>query len=106
MTAIHFYRSPNGGLEGFSVIGHTGSKPAGEDIICAAVSALSLAAVNALEAVAEIDVAPIVRDGVLHVRIRGALSARQRHDARVILRTAWLGLHDIAAEYPRYVRIS
>lgn len=106
MTAIRFYRTSHGGFIGFSVIGHTGSRPSGEDIVCAAVSAISITAVNALEVIAQIGATPYVSDGVLHVRFRTNISQKKWAKAQIILRTAWLGLSEIATMYPQYVRIS
>ena len=48
MTSIRFSRDKSGRLSGFTVVGHTGYAPEGEDIVCAGVSALSQTAVNAL----------------------------------------------------------
>ncbi len=106
MTRVRFHRDGRGLLRGFTAIGHTGSAPQGEDIVCAGVSALTQTAVNALEGVAGI--VPIVRtgDGMLRVRLPGGLNARQSHDAQVILRTVRQGLGDIAKVYPQYVTIS
>jgi len=106
MTSIRLYRDRRGLLRGFSVIGHTGSAEAGEDIVCAGVSALSQTAVNALESVAGIEAIFHLGEGYLSVRLPRGLSARARHTAQVILRTVRQGLNDIATAYPQYVRIS
>ena len=106
MTSIRIYRDGGGRLCGFSVIGHTGSAPEGEDIVCAGISALAQAAVNALETVAGVQATPHVGEGYLSVRLPGGLSAGKLHRARIILRTVRQGFISIAASYPRYVRIS
>lgn len=105
MIAVRFYRTAKGRLTGFMVTGHSGAGPHGEDIVCAAVSALSVTAVNGLEKVAGIDVSPRVCDGFLYIRLPGYLSKKRKHDAKIILRTARLGLRQIANQYPRYVTI-
>lgn len=106
MIAVRFYKDAEGRLSGFSVIGHSGALPHGEDIVCAAVSALAITTVNALDAVAGITICPFVKEGILHLRIPRRLTGMQRHDANRLLRTARLGMRQIAAQYPRYVRIS
>ena len=104
MVVVRFYRTPKGKLSGFSVTGHSGAGFHGEDVVCAAVSALSVTAVNALERVAGIAVSPFVSDGMLHVRLSGRITPKQRHDAKIILQTARLGLYQIARRHPRHVR--
>lgn len=104
MITVLFYRTSKGRLNGFSVTGHSGAGPHGEDIICAAVSALTITAINALEKVAGITVSPIVGDGFLHVRLPGEMAQKQKRDAKVILQTARLGLCQIAAQHPRFVK--
>lgn len=104
MIAVLFYRTRKNKLNGFSVIGHSGAGSHGEDIVCAAVSALSITAVNALEKVAGIAVSPTVGEGVLHVRIPMDTTKKQKRCAETILRTARLGLYQIAARHPRHVR--
>lgn len=105
MTNIRFYRDTRGLLRGFSIVGHTGSAPAGEDIVCAGVSALSQTAVNALEGVAGIKVSLHMSDGYLGVRLPKGLDAKKLYNAQVILRTVRQGLQGIAATYPQYVRM-
>ncbi|HIQ61970.1 MAG: ribosomal-processing cysteine protease Prp [Christensenellales bacterium] len=106
MTSVRFYRDRRGLLRGFSVIGHAGSAPSGEDLVCAGVSVLSQTAVNALEAVAGIEVVLHMGDGFLSVRLPKGLSAKRLYGAQVILRTVRQGLEDMAKAYPRYVRVT
>ena len=63
MTSVRFCRDSRGRLCGFTVLGHTGYAPEGEDIVCAGVSALTQTAVNALETVAHAPASVIVRSG-------------------------------------------
>lgn len=106
MTSIRIYRDRRGLLLGFSVIGHTGSAAAGEDIVCAGVSALAQTAVNALEAVAGVPTTPRMGEGYLSVRLPRGLRARALNTAQIILRTVRQGFDDIATAYPQHVRIS
>ncbi len=106
MTSVRFYRDRRGRLTGFSVIGHAGSAPSGEDIVCAGISALTVTAVNAIETVAGARTTPHTGAGFLSVRLPKGLPAAKRHSARIILRTVRQGLLDMAKSYPAYVRIS
>lgn len=105
MTNIRLYRDSRGQLRGFSVIGHTFSAPAGEDIVCASVSAVSQTAANALETVAGIRPTVAIGDGFLSVRLPKGLTPRQKDIARIILRTAQQGFMDMASAYPEFIRI-
>ena len=106
MTSIRFSRDKSGRLSGFTVVGHTGYAPEGEDIVCAGVSALSQTAVNALEAVAGVEAKVIIRSGFLSARLPRGLRAKQRYEAQIILRSVRQGLEDIAKAYPSLVKVS
>ena len=49
MTTVTFYQNHDSICVGFRSEGHAGYAEAGEDIVCAAVSALVITAVNSLE---------------------------------------------------------
>ena len=86
--------------------GHAGGAPAGENIVCAAVSILTQNCVNALESIA--GVTPLTAVDEQRTLIDIALpkgAVRQDHDAQVILRMTVLGLADIAAAYPTMVKL-
>lgn len=106
MTSIRFSRDQRGRLSGFTVIGHTGYAPAGEDIVCAGVSALTQTAVNALESVAGIEAKVIIRSGFLSARLPKGLRVKQQYEAQIILRSVRQGLEDIANAYPGLVKVS
>ena len=106
MTRVRLYHDRRGRLSGFSLIGHAGAAPAGEDIVCAGLSAIAITAVNALGSVARITVHPHTGEGYLSVRLPGRLTGRQRRTARIILQVARQGFYDITHAYPRYARVS
>ena len=101
MTRVTLYHSARGDLTGFSCKGHSGYAEEGSDIVCAAVSVLSLTCINAMESVAGIRPAADESDGHLIVTLN---EEQLTHDAQVILKTFEQGIKDIAASYPKYVR--
>ena len=105
MIRVVFWRGTGGLPAGFRVQGHAGYRPKGEDIVCAAVSALAQTAVISLKD--HLPAAPEVniRDGVLECRLPASLNATAQEQARVILRTIELGLKAIAGDYKQYVTI-
>lgn len=107
MTAVEVYRGQDGRLCGFRAAGHAGAGDYGRDIVCAAVSALTQTAVNALETVAGVQATPAIdtQAGVLECLLPPGLEAEQAHTADIVLRTVTQGLMDIQTAYPKYVRV-
>ena len=102
MIRVHWQRKGDC-LIGFRVTGHAGYAEHGQDIVCAAVSALAQTAVIALERLTEGDIAVNVQEGSLECQLGGAGEHGSR--AWVILESMRLGLQEIATHYPKYVRI-
>ena len=92
----------NSAVCGFSSVGHAGQNAHGKDIVCAAVSALTINCANALETIA--NASPIVKqsDGYLTVEV---LESHYNHDAFILLTALQQGLTDIVASYPKYISI-
>lgn len=92
----------NGEYRAFICAGHAGYAEEGKDIVCAAVSALTVTCVNSLETVAAVK--PLVRrgDGFLAARIPDDCDCR---DAQVLFKGLLQGLRDLSAQYPAYIRL-
>ena len=90
-------------LTAFQLSGHADSGPYGYDIVCAAVSALSISTVNGLEQVAH-DHPQVEKDD----EQGGYLSVKRissGHDAQIIMQTFLNGLADIADNYSKFLSI-
>jgi hypothetical protein len=101
MTTVRFLRR-GGRLYGFEAGGHAGYAPSGEDIVCAAVSALTQTALLGLLEVLKVPVEWKMDEEA------GALSASVRESTEgteVVLRTLEAGLLNIAGQYPDLVGI-
>lgn len=107
MTTVEVYRGEDGRLCGFRAAGHADAGTYGHDIVCAAVSALTQTAVNALETVAGVQTRPTVdeEEGLLECLLPSGLEAAQARTADVVLRTVTQGLMDIQTTYPKHVRV-
>ncbi len=68
MTRVIFYKS-NGIYYGFDVQGHTGLADAGEDILCAAISSMTMLVINALESSYHSSVNYTVDDEDAHITL-------------------------------------
>ncbi len=101
MTRVRFLER-DGMLLGYEVSGHAGYAQKGEDIVCAAVSALTQ---TALIGLSEVVKAPV--DWSVDEK-KARLSARvlkSSEGAQLILRTLEAGLRSIAEQYPDLVGI-
>ncbi len=106
-NTVAFFRRPDGALTGYRAEGHTGYAEAGEDIVCAAVSALTQTTLNGLKNVLK---APVMFDiddqaALLEARLTPEASEAQVRQAQLLLQTLLEGLQAIERSYPRNVRI-
>ena len=106
-NTVAFFRRPDGTLTGYRAQGHTGYAPAGQDIVCAAVSALTLSTLNGLRSVLK---APVMFDiddqaATLQAELTPEATGEQVKQAQLLLVTLLEGLQAIERSYPRNVRI-
>ncbi len=92
-------------ISGFVAKGHTGYADHGEDIVCAAVSALTQTTVIGLQEVAGIDVDLVVKEGYLECMLPSGFCPKLDDDSQVILNTLYKGLIAIYEEYGDFLRI-
>ncbi len=88
--------------------GHSGLAEAGNDIVCAAVSVLTITCVNALESVC--GVIPRITEeneanGILAFELPERTEA-ENEKAQILMKALKQGLEDLAAEYPKNVKLS
>lgn len=97
MITITVYQNKQKQYTGFSCVGHAEYAAAGEDIVCAGVSALVLNTVNAIEAFTEeqFDADTKQESGLIDIRFRHPVG----HDANLLMDTMVLGLRDIQKNY-------
>ena len=104
MTEITVW-SRRGRLVGFDAIGHTGYAEAGEDIVCAAVSAITQTAVIGITEVVKAPCALDISDGELHLMLEKTVKGKQFEQAELILRTMLAGLRSIETDYSDYLKL-
>ncbi|GAX01158.1 ribosomal-processing cysteine protease Prp [Secundilactobacillus silagei] len=94
---------------GFKLTGHADSGPYGSDIVCSAVSALSISTVNGLAAVASIEpvvVAKQAEGGFLSLRMPPVDDYIQDRISQALLQSFQNGLLDVEKQYSKYIRIN
>ena len=95
-------RKKNGSYEEFISKGHAGYVEAGQDIVCAAVSALIINTVNSLEKFTDDKFDVQEKDGFVSIHFRNNLSER----AMLLMDSLLLGLTEIAGSYNnRYLTV-
>lgn len=103
MTRVTLFRTSDGRLCGFECKGHAGYAEAGSNIVCAAVSVLSITCCNALETIAGVQPRTDEKDGFLTLSLE---EGQLNHDAQVILRVFEQGIGDVAASYPKHILLT
>lgn len=93
----------------FEISGHANYAEHGQDIVCAAVSALSITTVNNFERLAQFQ--PIVdideqNGGYLYVELPADLNDKQQAIAQLLMRQLYLGLHeDVMSMHSDFVQV-
>ena len=108
MIQAQFKRNESGHIVSFEVAGHAGAGPFGSDIVCAAVSALTISTVNGIEALAGFQ--PIVElgeqeDGYLFVETIKGINQEQINIAQILLENLLLSLQEIEKEHTEFIKI-
>ena len=104
MIRISIYKDRDGRINGFHCAGHAGYAESGSDIICAAVSALTMTAVNSIESFTSdtFSYDEKEEDGMMDFRILSPLSPA----SEILLKSLVLGLSGIEEAYGRkYIRV-
>ena len=94
MITVTFFQKDTQ-LAGFTCSGHAGFAPEGEDIVCAAVSALVLNTVNSVEALTD---CPFLQEHSPDGGYIKLLLEEENPDARLLLKSLKLGLTQIRDE--------
>ena len=104
MTTVSFFTEGDR-ITGFRVQGHSGSAPAGEDLVCAAVTSavrLTECAVNdVLGLEASVKVKP--EKALISLRLPGGLSQQNESTCQTLLTGLMLYLTQLTEEYPDHI---
>lgn len=105
MTKIRFFRS-GGVFYGFEEQGHTGYGEAGDDVLCAALSAMTMLIVNTVELAYASEVEYDVNEGAtrISVRSKAALAEfeadeKKRYAVSGVFLAYYYQLNDLLEEY-------
>ena len=104
MIKISFLHNDENKLDGFDFTGHAMYASSGNDIICAAVSALVFTTINSIEQFTDngFEVEQNEEKGHIYFRLKDGYS----YDAELLLKSLRLGVEEIQKTYgKKYIRI-
>jgi len=105
MIKVTIFKDADDMITGFKVLGHAGFGNKGNDIVCAAVSALVINTINSIERFTS-DIINITEDeekGLIEFHLADPISS----DANLLLKSLAFGLQGIEQEYKgKYISVS
>ena len=111
MTKIVFFRS-GGVYYGFEEHGHTGYASAGEDILCAALSAMTMLVINTVEVAYSSDVEYTIDEGATHIMVRSKSALlefeedeKKRYAISGLFLSYFYQLNELREEYYEYLDV-
>ena len=111
MTKIVFFRS-GGTYYGFEEQGHAGYGEAGDDIVCAAISAMTMLVINTIEVAYASDVDYSIDEGATHIMVRSKAALpefeedeRKRYAISGLFLSYFYQLNDMVEEYYDYLDV-
>jgi len=108
MTTVKFHTYPDGRIS-MTVSGHAGFAPRGQDILCAAVSVLTLTAAQTAgelqrKNLLQQEAVTVLQEGFACITLRP--KAHARGQARAAFRVILTGMRLLARSYPQYVQVN
>ena len=111
MTKIVFFRS-GGSFYGFEEQGHSGFGESGDDILCAALSAMTMLIINTIEVAYASDVEYSIDEGAVNIMVRSKAALvdfeedeRKRYAVSGIFLSYFYQLNDMIEEYGDYLDV-
>ena len=111
MTKVKFFRR-GGFYYGFEETGHTGYGESGEDVLCAALSAMTMLIVNAVELAYASDIQYDVNEGATRIVVtaKAALpefeeDERKRYAVSGLFMAYFYQLNDLIEDYSDYLEV-
>ncbi len=102
MIKINIVRDNKGFIWEFKIKGHAGFSNSGEDIICAAISAIAYTALGGLDELVGIKNYK-EKDGYIRCSIPVDIATHQMEKVKIILETMVIGFRQIEMAYRDYV---
>ena len=111
MTTVTFYKS-NGFYYGWEEQGHTGYGESGDDILCAALSSMTMLIINTIEVAYASDVEYSIDEGATHIMVRAKAALpefeedeRKRYAVSGLFMSYYYQLNELIEEYYDYLDV-
>lgn len=112
MTKITFYKTEDGIYYGFRENGHSGYEDAGKDIVCAAISAMTMLIINTVEVALGSDIDYMIDDESTDIEViaKGALpkyesDKKKNYAISSLLLGYYHQLNDMLEDYYEYLDV-
>ncbi|WJY28188.1 ribosomal-processing cysteine protease Prp [Sporosarcina trichiuri] len=105
MIQLRIEKQPSGRITSFEMSGHADYAEHGKDLVCAAASAVSFGAVNAL--IALTGITPVIEQGDQGGYLKVVLpETGDDHDQQVIMRAMIVSMETIEQDYGQFIQVS
>ncbi|PRR77291.1 hypothetical protein CLLI_24620 [Clostridium liquoris] len=98
------FKKRHNDIVSFTIDGHADSVDEGYDLVCSAVSAISLTIANGITEVVKAKAYVEVKDGFLSLSLENE-SFEVIHKCRVLMETMLLGLKNVENSYGEYIKV-
>lgn len=109
MISVKIFRNSSEDIYGFRLKGHSDYAEEGSDIVCSAVSVLTVNTINSIELFTEEQFSCETdekKGGYLECMFLQIKSGTKNHDVQLLLKAMLNGLNDIEKEYGCYISIN
>ncbi|HBF38217.1 MAG TPA: hypothetical protein DDW50_12955 [Firmicutes bacterium] len=106
MVLVHIKRDPLHNVLGFSCEGHADYAEKGADIICAAISTLTMSTILSLQQLTKLTLKIKKNSDKGWLECNWDNIPTEKEHANLIVAVMIIGLKDIAAQYPAYLKVS
>ena len=111
MTTVVFFRN-DGIFYGFRVTGHTGYGEEGDDVLCAALSAMTMLLINSINVVFAGELDYTVDEGATEIMVQSKSALpefeedeRKRYAISGVFMSYYIQLNDLMEEYNMYLQV-
>lgn len=105
MLKVSVGRDKAGRTQSISVKGHAGYAEAGEDIVCAAVTAIMTTTITGMTDILDLEPESIVEEGHISLTLEYPEDEALAGQAQLLLETCALGLRQLELSYQDYIVI-
>lgn len=106
MIRIKVERGQTGAISRVAVTGHANYGEYGRDLVCAAVSGITISMANAMEQLTGVTLhQPDDGEGKVDLRIPEEIDKQTHQKLTLLLEATFLALKNVADEYPAYVTV-